>query len=132
MLGSRWSWLVVFQNKVVDVDGMKVKLQVRGGGGVVKAGGPWEGPGSTDGCSHPGCRSGTRLARSGSAASPTPTTVTPTVSTGPGPQASAPGGHPGCEGARSGKGGATRRRWGAGAMAPEILTPLTPSTAAAV
>lgn len=24
-----WSWLVVFQNKVLDVDGMKVKLQVR-------------------------------------------------------------------------------------------------------
>ncbi|XP_040110096.1 ras-related protein Rab-26 isoform X2 [Oryx dammah] len=26
--GPRWSWLVVFQNKVVDVDGMKVKLQI--------------------------------------------------------------------------------------------------------
>ena len=33
-LGCRaeWSWLAVFQNKVLDVDGMKVKLQVRGGG----------------------------------------------------------------------------------------------------
>ena len=81
---------------------------------VVRAGGPWGGPGSTDGCSRPGCRSGTLLARRGSAASPTPTTETPTVSTGPrsalgsrglSPQASAPGGHPGCEGGRSGKGG---------------------------
>lgn len=24
-----WRWLIVFQNKVLDVDGMKVKLQVR-------------------------------------------------------------------------------------------------------
>lgn len=29
---AEWSWLAVFQNKVLDVDGMKVKLQVRGGG----------------------------------------------------------------------------------------------------
>ena len=85
-MGPRWSWLVVFQNKVVDVDGMKVKLQVRGDvRWGVRAGGPWEGPDSADGCMRPGHRSGTRLARRGSAASLTPTTATPMVSTGPRP-----------------------------------------------
>ncbi|XP_069343167.1 ras-related protein Rab-26 isoform X2 [Eulemur rufifrons] len=28
VLGPRWSWLVLFQNKVLDVDGVKVKLQI--------------------------------------------------------------------------------------------------------
>nr|XP_025840529.1 ras-related protein Rab-26 isoform X4 [Vulpes vulpes] len=46
-----------FRNKVLDVDGVKVKLQ-------------------TPGCACR-CRSGTQLARSGSAVSPTPTTATP-------------------------------------------------------
>lgn len=94
--GPCWSWLVVFQNKVVDVDGMKVKLQVRGDVREgVRAGGPWEGPGSADGCTHPGHRSGTRQARRGSAASPTPTTATPMVSTGPRPPGFCPRRAPG-------------------------------------
>ncbi|XP_041602727.1 ras-related protein Rab-26 isoform X2 [Vulpes lagopus] len=46
-----------FRNKVLDVDGVKVKLQ-------------------TPGCACR-CRSGTQLARSGSAVLPTPTTATP-------------------------------------------------------
>lgn len=69
-------WLLLFQNKVLDVDGMKVKLQVRlqeGGAGDTR-----ERLGSmTSACCH---RSGTQLVRSGSEVSPMPTTGTLMVS----------------------------------------------------
>lgn len=71
-------WLVLFQNKVLDVDGMKVKLQVRLQGRRFGAGDTGGTPGSvTSACCH---RSGTQLVRSGSEASPMPTTATLMVS----------------------------------------------------
>lgn len=71
-----WCRLVLFQNKVLDVDGMKVKLQVRlqefGAGDTRERLGSM-----TSACCH---RSGTRLVRSGSEVSPMPTTEMLTVS----------------------------------------------------
>lgn len=74
---------VLFQNKALDVDGTKVKLQVR-----------WRPVGARDtwwwwgacGLTLPVRRSGTLPARSASAASLTPTTETPMVSPGTGVQ----------------------------------------------
>lgn len=65
-------WLLLFQNKVLDVDGMKVKLQVSLQEYKFGAGGTGERLGSmTSACCH---RSGTQLVRSGSEVSPMPTT----------------------------------------------------------
>lgn len=65
-------WLVLFQNKVLDVDGMKVKLQVRLQECRFGAGDARERLGNmTSACCH---RSGTQQVRSGSEVSPTPTT----------------------------------------------------------
>lgn len=65
-----WCWLLLFQNKVLDVDGVKVKLQVRlqecGAGDTRERLGSM-----TSACCH---RSGTQLVRSGSEVSPMPTT----------------------------------------------------------
>ena len=69
-------WLLLFQNKVLDVDGRKVKLQVRlqecGAGDTRERLGSM-----TSACCH---RSGTQLVRSGSEVSPMPTTEMLTVS----------------------------------------------------